>query len=324
MKRLVPFLIIVTIAVSAGSIDEQVMTRRKPPSPHLEALETLFASDRGPVLPLPPKLSRLYGTLRMPRPRARFHVFSNFVSTLDGIVSLQTKGHSGGGDISGFNAQDRMLMGLLRAVADVVIVGSGTLEADPLHVWTPAAICPELAHDYRRLETALRKPRPPLNVVVSASGGVNLRLPVFASGRVPALIVTTTAGMKRLIRQKVPNSVQIRSIRPGSGKIPAGAILEELSRVNPGRRVLLEGGPRLLGTFYAERLLDEQFLTVAPQIAGRDVGDARLGLVMGRTFAPRDPLWGTLIDARRGSRLLFLRYSFAAGSASGRANAMRA
>ena len=29
-----------------------------------------------------------------------------------------------------------------------------------------------------------------------------------------------------------------------------------------------------------ERLLDEQFLTPAPQIAGRDVGDARLGLVI--------------------------------------------
>jgi len=31
---------------------------------------------------------------------------------------------------------------------------------------------------------------------------------------------------------------------------------------------------------------------------------------MGKTFAPRDPLWGRLTDARQGSRLLFLRYSF--------------
>jgi len=285
--------------------------------PHFAALETLLEARRGPALPLPPGLARLYGTFRMPRPRpiARFHVFSNFVSTLDGVVSLQTKGHSGGGDISGFSAQDRMVMGLLRAAADVVIVGSGTLAADPRHVWTPGAICPELANDYRRLETALLKRLPSLNVVVSASGGVNLRLPVFASGQVPALIVTTTAGMKRMIRQTVPNSVQIRSIRPGRGEIPAGAILEEVRRVNSGRRILVEGGPTLLGTFYRERLIDEQFLTLAPQIAGRDTGDARLGLVMGTTFAPRDPLWGTLIDARRGSRLLFLRYSFAAAGA---------
>jgi len=250
----------------------------------------------------------------MPLPRSRFHVFSNFVSSLDGVVSLQTKGHSGGGDISGFSAEDRMVMGLLRAAADVVIVGSGTLAADPRHVWTPQAICPELANDYHRLEKALRKREPSLNVIVSATGGVNLRLPVFASHAVPALIMTTAAGVKRLNKQRVPDSLQIRVLRPRGGEIPAGAILEELSRENPGRRILVEGGPRLLGTFYSERLLDEQFLTLAPQIAGRDIPDKRLGLVMGKTFAPRDPLWGTLIDARRGSRLLFLRCSFAAAN----------
>src|SRR5271167_3425044 len=182
----------------------------------------------------------------------------------------------------------------------------------PRHVWTPEAICPELAGDYRRLETALGKRLPSLNVVVSASGTVNLRLPVFASGRVPAMIVTSTAGLKRMMKQNIPSSVQIRPVRNGARENPAGAILEESSRVNSGRRILVEGGPRLLGTFYGERLIDEQFLTVAPQIAGRDIGDARLGLVMGKTFAPRHPLWGTLIDARRGARLLFLRYSFAA------------
>ena len=77
-----------------------------------------------------------------------------------------------------------------------------------------------------------------------------------------------------------------------------------------GKLILVEGGPRLLGDFYAERLVDEQFLTLAPQIAGRDAGDRRLSLVMGKTFAPRNALWGTLIDVRRGSSHLFLRYSF--------------
>ena len=66
----------------------------------------------------------------MSLPRSRPFVFSNFVTTLDGVVSLHAKGHSAGADISGFNAQDRMVMGLLRAIADVVIVGSGTLDAD--------------------------------------------------------------------------------------------------------------------------------------------------------------------------------------------------
>jgi riboflavin biosynthesis pyrimidine reductase len=220
------------------------------------------------------------------------------------------KGHASGADISGFSAQDRMVMGLLRAIADVVIIGSGTLSVDRRHVWTAEAIFPELATEYRRLRQALGKGGAPLNVIVSGSGGIDLCLPVFASGKVRVLIVTTIAGAKRLCKQSVPDSVEIRAIHRGASVIPASAILDEVCRVSPGKLILVEGGPRLLGVFYAERLVDEQFLTLAPQIAGRDAGDRRLSLVMGKAFAPRDALWGTLIDVRRGSSHLFLRYSF--------------
>jgi riboflavin biosynthesis pyrimidine reductase len=92
--------------------------------------------------------------------------------------------------------------------------------------------------------------------------------------------------------------------------MPARAILDEICSATRSRRILVEGGPRLLGDFYAERLVDEQFLTLAPQVAGRDAGDRRLSLVMGQSFAPGDPRWGTLIDARRGGSQLFLRYAF--------------
>jgi riboflavin biosynthesis pyrimidine reductase len=105
-------------------------------------------------------------------------------------------------------------------------------------------------------------------------------------------------------------SVDIRAIRGNANAISASAILAEVIRVRPGKRILVEGGPRLLGDFYAEQLIDEQFLTLAPQIAGHDAGDRRLSLVMGKMFAPDDPLWGTMTDARRGSSHLFLRYSF--------------
>src|SRR5580700_10682401 len=102
----------------------------------LSPLETLFETKYGRAVRLTPNLARLYGNLRMPQVHSRQHVFSNFVSTLDGVVSLQVRGHAGGGDISGFSAQDRMVMGLLRAVADVVIVGSGTFGADSRQDWT--------------------------------------------------------------------------------------------------------------------------------------------------------------------------------------------
>lgn len=286
--------------------------RHRPPSDsgRLAPLRSLFQTRRGRALPLPPELARLYGCLRMPLPRGRPHVFSNFVTSLDGVVSLNTKGHASGGDISGFSAQDRMVMGLCRAIADVVIIGTGTLSADRRHVWTAAAIFPELAEEYRQLSAALGQRGPPLNVIVSGSGRVDLRLPVFTSGKVPALIITTSTGAKRLREQSGSASVDIRAIGGRANGIPASAILVEVCRVRPGKRILVEGGPRLVGDFYAERLIDEQFLTLAPQIAGRDAGDRRLSLVMGKAFAPDDALWGTLTDARRGSSHLFLRYSF--------------
>lgn len=277
--------------------------------PALAPLDTLYEAGRGKALPLPPRLARLYGRLRMPLARARPHVISNFVTTLDGVVSLNENGHASGGDISGFSAQDRMVMGLLRAIADVVIVGSGTLGVDRRHVWTAERIYPGLAGEYRRLRAALGKRERPLMVVVSGSGRLDLGLPVFASGEMRSLIVTSTAGARRLRKPGASAALEIRAVRGGRA-IRARSILEQVRRASAGKLILVEGGPRLLGDFYAERLLDEQFLTLAPQIAGRDAGDQRLSLVMGRTFAPQRPLWGRLVDLRRGNNQLFLRYSF--------------
>jgi len=281
-----------------------------PHQANLAPLETLFEAKHGRALRLTPTLTRLYGNFRMSRLHSRHHVFSNFVSTLDGIVSLQVRGHIGGGDISGFSIQDRMVMGLLRAVADVVIVGTGTLEADPQHVWTPDDICPDLTDDYRALSMALRKPAVPLNVVVSGSGRLDLHLPVFTSGRVQTLVVTTTAGAKHLRKRKTPPWLKVHAIPRCRGMIPPSSILHAVRRMTAGKRILIEGGPRLLGEFYARRLVNEQFLTLAPQIAGREDGDGRPSLVMGQEFPPGGAPWGTLTDLRRGASHLFLRYTF--------------
>ena len=278
--------------------------------PDLAPLETLREAKRGRLLPLPARLARLYGPLRMPAARARPHVITNFAATLDGVVSLNVKGHKSGGDISGFSAQDRMVMGLLRAVVDAVVVGSGTFAVDRKHLWTAEDIFPKFAKEYRTLRAALGKRGPPLNAVVSGSGDLDLRLPLFASGKVPALVVTTPAGERKLRRQRVPDSVEIRAVRSRGNTIGARAVLDAVCRASGGKLILVEGGPRLIAAFYAERLLDEQFLTLSPQIAGRGIPDERISLVMGRTFAPQHPLWGTLTDLRRNGSHLFLRYSF--------------
>ncbi|OYV95964.1 MAG: hypothetical protein B7Z73_01580, partial [Planctomycetia bacterium 21-64-5] len=184
--------------------------------------------------------------------------------------------------------------------ADVVIIGAGTLGADRRHVWTAEEIFPDLADEYRQLRTALGKHGPPLNVIVSGNGHLDLDLPVFASGKVPVLIVTTTTGARQLRKQKASAAVQIRAVRSVGTIMRASSIINQVRRVNAGKLILVEGGPRLLRDFYAEKILDEQFLTLAPQIAGRQIDDQQFSLVMGQMFAPRTPVWGTLVDLRRG------------------------
>jgi riboflavin biosynthesis pyrimidine reductase len=150
-------------------------------------------------------------------------------------------------------------------------------------------------------------------VIVTARGAVNLALPVFQSGEVPVLIVTTTHGEKRLLQQQLPPGVEVSTVQSAAGTLNAQAILEAVSRVRQSDVILVEGGPQLMGDIFAARALDELFLTLSPQIAGRDGSAQRPGLVAGKRFAPESPLWGTLIGVKRGGSHLFLRYAFETG-----------
>ena len=96
-----------------------------------------------------------------------------------------------------------------------------------------------------------------------------------------------------------------------AGPLRAQAIVQAVCEVRLCQVILVEGGPQLLGDFFAEGLLDVLFLTLAPQIAGRDASTERPGLVEGHRFAPEHPLWGTLVSIKRGGSHLFLRYAFA-------------
>ncbi len=276
----------------------------------LVPLESLYDVEHGCDLPLPPILSRLYGRLQFPPHPDRPVIIGNFVSTLDGVVSLGEPGNAGGGEISGFNAHDRLVMGLLRALADAVIVGAGTLRADPEHRWTAAYIAPSFAEAFHVFRTNLGKPEPPLNAIVTTRGEIDLSLPVFQSGEVPVLLVTTTQGEDRVHVQRVPAAVQIAAVQP-SGSLSAQAIVQVVCAVRQCNVILVEGGPQLLGDFFAGGVLDELFLTLAPQIAGRDTTTSRPGLVTGQRFAPEHPLWGTLVSVKRAVSHLFLRYAFA-------------
>jgi hypothetical protein len=86
----------------------------------LSPIDVLHEASRGDDVPLPPELARLYGRLCLPAHDERPHVVGNFVTSLDGVVSLNEQNLSGGGEISGFNKHDQMVMGILRAAADAV------------------------------------------------------------------------------------------------------------------------------------------------------------------------------------------------------------
>jgi hypothetical protein len=68
-----------------------------------------------------------------------------------------------------------------------------------------------------------------------------------------------------------------------------------------------------MGEFFAVRLIDELFLTVAPQVAGRADSDQdeRPALVAGQRLAPELPTWSSLMSVHRADSHLFLRYQFA-------------
>jgi len=275
----------------------------------LTPLESLYDSQRGTDLPLPPELAAIYGQLRFPLQPDRPYVIANFVTSLDGVASLEAPGRAGGGDISGNNKHDHMVMGILRAVADAIIVGAGTLRKSPRHVWTAEHIYPPFSAFYQQLRHDMGKTTPPLNVIATIEGNIDLDQPLFLSGKVPVLVLTTRRGEQRIRQQAIPPSTEVGALKQ-SGSLSAQAILEAVQQVRPCNLILTEGGPQLLAAFFAERCLDELFLTLAPQVAGRDETIDRPGLVAGKLFAPEFPLWGTLISVKREASHLFLRYAF--------------
>ncbi|MBX5457640.1 MAG: dihydrofolate reductase family protein [Thermogemmatispora sp.] len=276
-------------------------------SPLATAFEQL--EPGGQMLPLPPRLAHLYGRLAFPpAPEERPYIVSNFVETLDGVAVAHANGKSL--DISGSNEHDHMLMGLLRACVDAVIVGAGTLRDAPEHRWTPDYIYPPLASEYGQLRRQLGQTAQPLNVIVSSSGNVDLSLPLFHDATISSVLITTAQGKARLQQQPLPPNVHLL-VASEHGPLQARAIVETLSRWQRCQRLLVEGGPQLMGRFMAERLIDELFLTLAPQLAGRDASESRPGFISGQLFLPSDPRWGELLSLKRAGSYLFLRYRFA-------------
>ena len=121
-------------------------------------------------------------------------------------------------------------------------------------------------------------------MIVSGSGQLELKRAIFRTPAIRTVIITTSAGRDELTRRGAATlgSVEIHALNSSRGSIAPKAILQLLQSKYGVKRLLHEGGPTLFGQFLAAKVVDELFLTLSPQIAGRK-GDAVRPAIVARS-----------------------------------------
>ena len=191
---------------------------------------------------------------RLDRPWVR----SNFISSLDGGATVD--GRSGG--LAG--PGDRALFALMRELADVIVVGAGTVREE--HYGGAVLSASARAARQRRGQAEL----PPI-AIVTASGRLDRDLKVFTHSEVPPLVLTCTDAAADTATRLGSAAQVIDCSHHDPADVDPRVLLDRLAeRGLP--RVLTEGGPRLHSTFVEAGLLDELCLTIAPLLVG---GSAR-------------------------------------------------
>jgi riboflavin biosynthesis pyrimidine reductase len=265
----------------------------------LNGLELLWEPEGLPAVELPDALAALYpGTIGFPGTA----LFVNFVETIDGIVALPSIPQSNKLVADG-NESDRFVMGLLRALADCVLVGAGTMQASRSPTWSPERVYPPAADAFAELRGRLGKSERPEVAFLTASGRIDVEHPALETGA----IVLTTPGGAQTLHGRLPEASEAIVVNEGDLVDLRQAV--ELLRGRGHEQILSEGGPTVLGLLLEAELVDELFLTVSPLVAGRSGQSERLGLVEGKDFLPDTRLATTLAGVRRHGDHLFLRYA---------------
>ena len=260
-------------------------------------LQTLYEAPGLPASVLTPGLEEMHGGgLAFDEPR----VYANFVSSLDGVVAIPALPQSNK-LIRGGSEGDRFVMGLLRALADVVLTGAGTLAAWPRGSWTPQRAYPPAAANYAELRRALGKDERPELAILTGSGSIDPEHPALECG---ALVLTSDEGEARLAG-RLPTAATVVSLGTQPELEPRDVI--DALRDRGYSLILSEAGPRGFGSLVQAGLVDELFLTVSPLLAGDRA--ARLGLVEGVAFLPDQLVQTRLLSVKRQEEHLLLRYA---------------
>jgi 5-amino-6-(5-phosphoribosylamino)uracil reductase len=181
-------------------------------------------------------------------PSDRPYVVSNFAVTWDGSVTIGGRA----GPIG--SAVDRRLLQRLRARADAVLVGAGTVRVERYG--------PLLAdRDLSAERQDAGRSADPLAVVASRRCDLPWDAGLFSSGRGEVLVLTGADC-------DPPSTETPVSVRRFEGQVDLAAALRELRGRGGVELVVCEGGPILHAELLDLGLIDELFVTVAPKLAG--------------------------------------------------------
>lgn len=179
---------------------------------------------------------------------------ANMVSTLDGAAT-GPDGRTG----SINNEADKRVFSLLRALADVIVVGAGTARAEGYRHPHPVTGLRAVLRDGR-------SPAPAL-VVVSRTADLppGLAAPPEEDGAGEVLLATSSAAGERAVdaAREVLGEANVL-VLGGDGVDLASLVRQLTDRGMP--RMLTEGGPQLLRDLAAAGVLDELCLTVVPHL----------------------------------------------------------
>ncbi len=201
------------------------------------------------------EIARLYAYPAPGSPPGRPWVRANMVASADGAATAQGQSGALSGDA------DRQVFSVLRSLADVILAGAGTVRAERYRPVRPAEAWAELRQG--------RPPTPPIAVVTRLLD-LDPESPLLADApRHARTIVLTTEAAPADRRAAAGRHADV--IVAGRELLSPAAVLGALAELGH-QRILIEGGPHLLGQVAAAGLLDELCLTVSPLLAGGRAG----------------------------------------------------
>ncbi|MEU1804861.1 pyrimidine reductase family protein [Streptomyces sp. NPDC019937] len=203
------------------------------------------------------ELADAYAYPERPQSASGAYLRANMVSSLDGAA------HHDGRSKPLSSETDMRIFGMLRGLADAVVVGAGTVRKEG---YRPARA--REAFSTRR--AALGQPPAPAIAVVSASLELDFSLPLFTEPLVPTVVITgAQAAEDRVAAAKAAGAQVVRAGAGPSGRVDVAAVPTALAELGY-TRLLTEGGPRLLAQFATAGVLDELCLAVAPLMVAGD------------------------------------------------------